>query len=427
MALLILIYAALPLLQAAVLLHSMTGFGMTAFEMLNYLSSVSAFHWLLANVLMGAKIPWFQQAVPYDKRIRFHIYATFGIIAAVGYHGIFKAAMHYYIDPVTWILIGVIASFVSLAVLWIPVPGFRKIREAFLSRRKKMKEGSYDSSKKTHGILVLALSGLLLIHVVNSGIFFQVPAFSTALYWFYYLTAVGLYAASLLGAFRAKAKVVSVEEKEGIVRLRLRVNPRFSYKSGQFAFVSIPGGEKGEHPFSFLSHETVDGKDTVTFAARRVGRFTAALSRLVPGDAVRIRGAFGDFRPRGSERVCLIGSGIGTVPVISLLKELYTQDEEKDVTAILSVEKRDEIPELSELLTFDADAGRAERIAMHVLVREEGHSLLTEEYFRATLAENMPDLYYVCSSPKVRRIVIDALRKLGVPKNSIRYESFAFA
>ena len=423
------LYLLLPAVQIAFYLqvHGPESFA----EGANYCASILALHWLLANVLIAGKIPFFQKSLPYDLRIRLHIFSSAGIAVAVFYHAVFKIAVGRSIDPPTWTLTAVIVFLFLLAVLWIPVPGFREFRERLLRKMKARLSPSYDRLKSLHGLFVLGLGFLLLIHITGAELTRDVNYVSALLYWLLFGAAFAVYLLSKTRLFLVKAEILEVKESRGILTIYLKPQKRLLYKSGQFAFLRarIGKGRFEEHPFSFLSSPAAKVSGTngaaapVSFGIRAIGDFTGGLALLNPGDRVWIKGPFGDFRPRKEPALCFIASGIGTVPVISLLKELHAARDPRPVKVFLAVNHRDEIQEPEELRRI-ADA--MPNLEIRRMVFSEDGLKFSEAYFRETLADPRSYSYYLCSSPGVRRAVLEALRGLGVKKSLIRFEAFSF-
>lgn len=117
-----------------------------------------------------------------------------------------------------------------------------------------------------------------------------------------------------------RARILETQDLTPDVRLfrveiedpRARAN--FHHRPGQFAFLSAFG--TGESPFTFASYPSPDG--VLEFAIRRVGTVTAALHELEPGDAVGVRGPFGNTFPLDEYRgknIIIIGGGIGLAPL----------------------------------------------------------------------------------------------------------------
>ncbi|MBN2626004.1 MAG: hypothetical protein JXA95_05005 [Spirochaetales bacterium] len=411
-------YFLLPLVQAVFFIQSVSRFGMWGgpLELINLLTAVFAYHLLLANLILGAKIPWFQKAIPYDRRILLHIYGSAGIAAAVLYHGLYKLIMGFYLSPVTLLLAAVLVTILILSVLWIPLPGFRKIRSLLTPKALP-----YDRLKGLHVILALALSFLILIHVVSAGSYAMLPFASRLGYPLLFFLGAGLLLISKTKLTAERVTVEEVKEQEGIITLTLKGSRR-ARKAGQFAFLRIPGRGSlpREHPFSYLN----DGEGSEPrFAARHVGPFTGELARLNKGDTLILRGGFGNFRPAGKGPVCLIGSGIGIVPLISLMEEWDRSKDTRRAEVFLSVNSREEIPRCEEVLAM---AERNGNMNLNLLVYKEDSRLFDREYFEQKLGDPSEYAYYICSSPGVRNIIVKILGSLGVGKRHIHFEAFSF-
>ncbi len=421
MILLSILYIFLPAVQIAFFLPGRMFLGFNLPEALNYVSSILLLHWLLANVLIASKLPMLQKHVPYDKRIQFHILSSFGIIAAVIYHAAFKLYAGYSLDPVTMLLGISLFGMIGAAVLWIPVPVFSKIRALFLKIFKGGREGDYEKSKNLHRYIVPALGLLMFLHVFSTGIMLEVNPVSSLLYFGLFAAAFGLFLLSGTSRFRVPVTVVSVTKNREVLTLRLQPDRPVRYKPGQFTFFGSLNdrGKKEEHPFSFLS---IDPR-VISLGIRDLGDFTRHLANLKAGDKAWIRGAFGGFRPGKEKAVCLIGSGIGIVPLISIVRDMVNSGDTRPVELFVAVNHRDEIPEKED---FFKTVEGAENINLHLLVYEEDGTLYSADYFSETISSPEDYSYYLCSSPGVRKIVVNALGSLGVHRRAVHFEAFSF-
>ena len=99
------------------------------------------------------------------------------------------------------------------------------------------------------------------------------------------------------------------------------------HKPGQFVGVSVPG--IGESPISVSSSPTKKG--SFEMVIRKVGKVTAAIHQLRPGDTVGVRGPFGTHFPmetlKGKD-LLFFGAGIGLVPMRSAIN--YALDNRAD-------------------------------------------------------------------------------------------------
>ena len=92
------------------------------------------------------------------------------------------------------------------------------------------------------------------------------------------------------------------------------VRESFTYRPGQFAFISVFG--MGEVPFGITS--VAHRNEGLQFAVRRVGTVTNALHELGEGATVGVRGPFGNSFPLEDyegKNIFIIGGGIGMAPL----------------------------------------------------------------------------------------------------------------
>lgn len=109
-----------------------------------------------------------------------------------------------------------------------------------------------------------------------------------------------------------------VDETPSIRTLRIRPERPVRFEAGQFVDLTVPG--VGEAPFTPSSSPSV--AETLEITIARVGRVTAALHALAPGDEVWVRGPLGEAYPldrfRGRE-VLIAGGGCGVGPLRALI------------------------------------------------------------------------------------------------------------
>jgi sulfhydrogenase subunit gamma (sulfur reductase) len=108
----------------------------------------------------------------------------------------------------------------------------------------------------------------------------------------------------------------------------------FAYRPGQFAFVSAFG--VGEAPFGLTS--TPLRGPVLEFAVNKVGTVTSALHGLGEGDAVGVRGPFGNWFPLDEmkgKNVILLGGGIGGAPLRPVIHTLLDNRADYGKLAIL--------------------------------------------------------------------------------------------
>jgi predicted ferric reductase len=297
-ALLILLFLCWPLYQALDYIKAQPF--ATALDLVNFTVSIFTYNWLMLNILLSLKVPVFQRVLPYDVRVQAHILSSVGIAAFVLFHGLYYGLfLKKQITTVTWLLIFLVPHMLILAVLWIPVPGFRKLRDALYARRSFHLIRSYDAFKILHRVLFLALAILTYLHIWDAEIVgVASPASLFGFQALFFFTMAMVLIALIHWATQPRLRVIQASKRGRVTELSLEPSRRLRYRSGQFAFVSLnlPGFRLEEHPFSFTSAES---EKLVSFAVKDIGDFSAKVAALKPGDLVRVNGGFGHFLPHG--------------------------------------------------------------------------------------------------------------------------------
>lgn len=118
-----------------------------------------------------------------------------------------------------------------------------------------------------------------------------------------------------------------IEESPMIVTIEMIPEREFSFKTGEFIELTIPG--VGEAPFTPSSSPLVTNRMDVT--VMKAGYVTERIHQLKKGDVVGIRGPFGRGYPldkmKGKE-VLILGGGCGFAPIRSLLYNLIAIKEQ---------------------------------------------------------------------------------------------------
>ncbi len=132
-----------------------------------------------------------------------------------------------------------------------------------------------------------------------------------------------------------------------------RLQKGFAYKSGQTAMVSLFG--KGESMFCITSSPTKKGY--LEFSVMRMGKVTSALHELEEGDAIGVRGPYGNDFPleqwKGKNLV-FVGGGIGQAPLRSVyLNVLDNRDDYGDVSIIYGARTSKDLSYKEELFDFE--------------------------------------------------------------------------
>ena len=122
-----------------------------------------------------------------------------------------------------------------------------------------------------------------------------------------------------------KANLLEViQESSTIKTFVFSVDHGFSFKTGQFVELAVPG--LGEAPFTPSSNPAKSEKIDIT--VMKAGKITSELHSLKKGEQLGIRGPYGTGYPldefKGKE-VYIVGGGVGLAPLRSLMYALLNE------------------------------------------------------------------------------------------------------
>lgn len=106
-------------------------------------------------------------------------------------------------------------------------------------------------------------------------------------------------------------------------------------RAGQFCMLRVPGALDPllGRPISIF--ECGGEMNETTFVYQKVGRGTAQFSLLLPGQTIEAQGPFGNGFPLAPGHAVVIGGGIGTAPLLQLVKELRASDPARIIEVFL--------------------------------------------------------------------------------------------
>lgn len=420
------LYAVIPGIQFALFMMDLPFF--RVFDTVNYLLSIISYYWICNHLLITVKLPLLQRRFPYDRLIKFHVITGTTVVVSLGYHVLYKLIAGKQIDLLSWGLLVLFAGLFVLAVLWIEAPLFRHIRRRILKRSRRTQVFSYDLLKIIHGYLFLGLGILSYIHIDQAGMLDSSFTFAAVYPTIYLIMVVGLVLFSKVRkALLPRLRLVKNEAIKDISVLTFepaKISARpLRYTAGQFGYISwrSKGLSREEHPFSFLS---APSDENISLGIKGLGDYTGSLATISPGSIARINGGFGNFVPNFTrKRVCLIGSGIGIVPIVSLIREMRYHPPTQEVIALIAVNTRTELLAEHELREVER---LTPGLALHLFVYDEDKVLYSPEVLRSVIPDPESRTYYICSSENVRKIILEALGELGVHLRQTYFEAFTY-
>jgi predicted ferric reductase len=410
---------------------------------LSVVSGALAFVWLVNQLVLSARPKFIEQHFGMDQLYRFHAVMAGVSVILVIVHRQAKLALTGFTP--TYALLA--AALFILAVLFAavfmidsPLRRLVVVRSLVKFSREKLGLG-FNRVVLFHNLTVVA-SILMALHVIaTSAALLYLPI--RIFYWGYFALGLGFYLYhKFIRPWWLGRKAYQLEsvtpELENIRTLKL-IPPTnqqaINYKPGQFAFITILGGDVGreEHPFTISSSPA--GSDAITFTIKELGDFTSSLGAVQPGTPVRVDAPYGYFSYRNyppGRPLGLIAGGIGITPMLSMLRTLRISEPERQVTFLWGVNQPDELFCQEELIAMAAEMPKF--IWYPVIAFDEtwpgekgfvDRGKIERLMLNGQGAQKEMD-FYVCGPQVMMKLVIGHLRDLGVPAGRIRSEKFAF-
>lgn len=229
-------------------------------------------------------------------------------------------------------------------------------------------------------------------------------------------------------------KVVQERSESWTLYLKPDGHEGLDFQAGQFAWITTESPFIfRDNPFSFSTSS--DREDNVFgFTIKELGDFTNTIKQLEPGETVYVDGPYGTFSlddHRDKEFVLLAG-GIGSAPVMSILRTMRDRGHEKPVYFFYgnptweSIIYREELEELQEAFNLKV---------VHVLEKPpqdwEGESgFITAEILNRHLEEECFEscyIFFLCGPLPMIYAVEGALHRLGIPPNRVFSEKYEMA
>lgn len=297
----------------------------------------------------------------------------------------------------------------------------------------------YDHWRSAH--IVLAVVGMIaaLAHVYGSGSYLASTAdrllwLGLGAFWLSLAVYVRLWRPWLLS--RQPWRVVDVRpECPGTWTLELEPmrGPIFSYRPGQFAWVSLRASPFAmrEHPFSFSSSPT--RPDRIAFTIKELGDFTARIGEIRPGETAYVDGPYGSFgvdQHPDAPGLVFIAGGVGIAPLISMLRALADRGDTRPKWLFYGNRVRERVVFGEEIEAMAATIGLS---LVHVLLEPpadwtgESGFITSDILARHLPADPARFQYYVCGPSPMIRLAEQSLGELGVPLHQVHSEIFDLA
>ena len=296
----------------------------------------------------------------------------------------------------------------------------------------------YEPWHLSHNVLSVAAVGLAFWHIFGVGYHTGVPA-QRVLWIAYGVVWAGMAAYArlvkpvmLLSRPYEIVEVTKMRAKAWTVEIAPVDHSGFRFEPGQIAWLTINRSPFmiQEHPFSIAS--SAERRETYKFTIKELGDFTSRIHECVPGIQVYVDGPYGTFTidRRPAPGYIFVGGGIGSVPLISMLRTMADRDDQRPVIFFYGnpsweeVVFRDELEELEKRLNLKL---------VHVVERPpeewEGESgFITTEIFDRYLPPDRDEwITFICGPIPMIPFVEHGLQEVGIPRDQIHSERYEMA
>lgn len=388
-------------------------------------------------LLLSARIPFVDRAFGHDRALEMHSklgkYVIYGLLG----HGALLLAGYTLADNVSvlaeWQALWDSRDF-RLAVLAFGLLAVVGVSSIVAVKRKFPHEFWHAIHLLTYVSVALAIP-----HQFSMGGLFRDPG-PQRWYWIglYVLTAFALLTyrvtVPIITTLDQQLVVARVSvEGEGVVSIEMRGRnvPDLEAAAGQFfhwRFLA-PGLWWHQHPFSISARPTAD---TLRITIRALGRGTSQLLALRPGTKVAIEGPYGVFsdKARTTDRVVLVGIGIGIAPIRALLEE--TDIRPGMATVILRGSTPEQVYLEREIRSIANRRGAKvlTLVGPRATSSEGREHWVPRQYEGRRLWDFAPDVassdLFVCGPKVAADLVIAEALAAGTPPTQIHYERFSW-
>ena len=403
----------------------------------NRLSALVGTSLLLIHLALVARIPWLETTLGLDKLTVAHkklgkpllyLLLAHSLLAIWSYAQISGLRIAEALASLVWGYFEILLALIGMLLM---------IVVAVSSIRISRKRLSYESWYLIHLTSYIAIA-VAIPHQLTLGTDFiaqpLVQSWFTLLYlfvfgnliWFRILQPIVL---SLAANLRIVEVTPGKNRTTSLVISGKKVS-RFDAQAGQFFLVRVLTRKHWwrPHPFSVSNAPSSE----IRFTIGNRGDDTALMQKLVVGTRVILEGPFGVFteQKRTKRHVTLMAAGIGVAPIRSLAESLAA--EPGDVTIIYRATDIADAALLDEVERISNEKGHV----LHTLHGDRGENggFLPEDFSgnpeHARLIALAPHILdsdiYVCGPASWSNSVKQALKRLGVAKQQIHIEEFAW-
>jgi predicted ferric reductase len=296
----------------------------------------------------------------------------------------------------------------------------------------------YERWRTIHGVFAVVAAALVLYHIFMVNHYMAHPLQRG--YWM--LMAATWAAATLyvrvlrpLQLLRRPYRVIEVRPERGeawTLALAPDGHAGMRFMAGQFAWLTARTSPFSfrDNPFSFNSSAEVRGR--LEFTIKELGDFTRTIKQFQPGEKVYVDGPFGtfDIDQHQAPGYVMIAGGIGSVPVLSILRTMADRNDTRPVVFFYGNQDWESVTYREDLETLQK---RMDLKVIHLLENPpEGWQGETGYITREILERHLPAdhaqwQYFICGPIPMIAAAEKKLVAMGVSLHYIHTENYEMA
>jgi predicted ferric reductase len=382
---------------------------------------------MLVMVVLIARLPWLERAVGQDRLVRWHrrigpwplgLITAHVVLITLGYAQLAKVGALRQL----WVFLSSYPDLLAAAVGFclLVMAGITSIKIA----RRHLK---YETWWFVHLYTYLALA-LAFAHQITTGGSFVGHPLTRAVWIAIWILTAGVVivfrvAQPIIRSLRHQLRIAAVcQEAPGVYSVICsgRRLDRLAVSGGQFFKWRFLTKELWwhAHPYSLSA---LPQPPYLRVTIKGLGDQSSAVAALKPGTRVAIEGPYGAFtqHARQTDRVALIGAGVGITPLRALLEDLPMSVE---VSVIIRASTPEDIVHRDEVASLVEQRGGQ----FHEVIGSRHHVRLDARALRRLVPDLAGRDLYICGPNAFSESLVVAALKLGVQRDRIHQETFAF-
>ena len=304
----------------------------------------------------------------------------------------------------------------------------------------------YETWRLLHVIGFVIIATLATLHITSIGSHGQYNQQFNLVWWILYALSMTLVVYNYFikpriiknNAFAISA-IEKISERDWLLAIESQNNKKFNVEAGQFAWINTSNSAFNleQHPFSIAANE--NNKSQISFVIRELGDYTSSLHELSIGQTVFVDGPYGSMsldQSKNADGITLIAGGAGIAPMLSLLRQLAKNNDQRPIRLIYGNQSLDRMVYLDELLTLEKEMNN---FALQLLCENTENSderltsclqqgFIRQQHIESTIATNTVENWevYLCGPEAMMNSTTKHLKKIGVSSRRTHFEQLSF-